>query len=120
MKSFVIAAGLMVGALIAGPAIAHAVLERALPRVGSTVKAAPIEVSLWLTESLEPAFSTIEVRDEKGTRLDKNGAHVDPQNGRRLSTDLAPLGPGTYKVVWRAVSVDTHRTEGDFKFTVAP
>jgi len=28
------------------------------------------------------------------------------------------LKPGKYKVVWRAVSVDTHATNGDFKFEV--
>jgi methionine-rich copper-binding protein CopC len=120
MKCFVIAAGLTVGLMIAGPAIAHAVLERALPRVGSTVKAAPTQVSLWLTEPLEPAFSTIEVVDERGKRVDKDGTRVDLDNRKKLTIDLAPLGPGTYKVAWRAVSVDTHRTEGDFKFSVAP
>jgi methionine-rich copper-binding protein CopC len=33
---------------------------------------------------------------------------------------LKPLTPGVYTVTWRAVSVDTHVTTGDFKFTVAP
>jgi methionine-rich copper-binding protein CopC len=120
MKSFVIVAALTVGSVIAGPAFAHARLERALPRVGSTLKAVPTEVSLWLTEPLEPAFSTIEVLDEKGTRVDKDGARVDPENHKKLTINLSQLGLGTYKVVWHVVSVDTHATEGDFKFTVAP
>jgi len=29
-----------------------------------------------------------------------------------------PLSPGRYSVRWHAVSVDTHRTEGAFQFTV--
>jgi methionine-rich copper-binding protein CopC len=33
---------------------------------------------------------------------------------------LKPLTQGVYTVTWRAVSVDTHVTTGDFKFTVAP
>ncbi len=32
----------------------------------------------------------------------------------------SPQPTGTYKVIWRVLSVDTHTTEGDFKLTVAP
>jgi hypothetical protein len=31
-----------------------------------------------------------------------------------------PLTPGTYRVSWRVVSVDTHPTEGNFTFTIKP
>ena len=37
-----------------------------------------------------------------------------------LRASLKPLAAGTYKVVWRVVSVDTHVTNGDFRFTMAP
>jgi methionine-rich copper-binding protein CopC len=30
------------------------------------------------------------------------------------------LSAGTYRVTWHAVSVDTHKTQGSFTFTVAP
>ena len=30
---------------------------------------------------------------------------------------LKELSPGAYKVNWRALSVDTHKTEGDFSFS---
>jgi methionine-rich copper-binding protein CopC len=33
---------------------------------------------------------------------------------------LKALRPGTYRVSWHAVSIDTHRTEGAFTFTVKP
>jgi methionine-rich copper-binding protein CopC len=36
-------------------ALAHAFLERADPRVGSTVRTPPAQVRLWFTEQLEPA-----------------------------------------------------------------
>jgi methionine-rich copper-binding protein CopC len=38
----------------------------------------------------------------------------------RMSVTLKPLAPGTYKVTWHAVSVDTHRTQGSYEFTVKP
>jgi methionine-rich copper-binding protein CopC len=40
------------------PAWAHAFLDHASPLVGSTVGAAPHEVSLWFTQNLKPAFSS--------------------------------------------------------------
>ncbi len=96
-------------------AYAHAHLSRAEPRVGSTVTPAPREVSLWFTEGLEPAFSTIEVRDAEGARVDEGEAQV---SGSTMRIGLKELSPGAYKVNWRALSVDTHKTEGDFSFQV--
>jgi methionine-rich copper-binding protein CopC len=111
---------MLLGAASAGEASAHAELERAQPPVGATVGAAPTEVSLWFTEQLEAAFSGVEVRDSGGRRVDKGDARIAPDDPKRLTVDLGPLGPGTYKVLWHAVSVDTHRTEGDFTFRFAP
>jgi copper resistance protein C len=112
-----LAAALMV-AMSAIPALAHAHLERADPRAGSSVGSAPRQVSLWFTQNLEPAFSTIEVRDAQGARVDQGKAHLDPSNPRLLQIDLNALSPGTYKVLWHAMSVDTHTTDGDFTFSV--
>jgi methionine-rich copper-binding protein CopC len=96
-------------------AFAHAHLDRAEPRVESTVTPAPREVSLSFTEGLEPAFSTVEVRDAEGARMDEGEAQI---SGRTMRVGLKPLPPGTYKVYWRALSVDTHKTEGTFSFRV--
>ena|SRR5215469_7247912 len=102
------------------PAVAHAFLDHAAPRVGSTVSPPPSELTLSFTQELEPAFSTVEVVDESGTKVDKGDVQVDPHDGALLRVSLNPLPPGTYKVIWRVVSVDTHPTEGDFTFQVAP
>src|SRR6266536_5050812 len=53
------------------PAYAHAFLDRAEPRVGSSVSSAPRQISLWFTQNLEPAFSGAEVRDSAGARVEK-------------------------------------------------
>ena len=104
---------------LAGGAGAHAFLERADPRVGSTVKTPPAQVRLWFTQPLEPAFSTVRVLDGAGNQVDRQDAALDPGNSALLRVTVPPLGPGTYKVIWRVLSVDTHVTEGDFTFTVA-
>lgn len=113
---------LVIAALIACPvaAFAHAHLDRATPAAGSTVTTAPSEVVLLFTDKLESAFSTIEVRDAQGTAVQAGKASVDPKQRTRLSVPLKPLGPGAYKVIWRVLSVDTHRAQGDFTFRVGP
>jgi copper resistance protein C len=101
--------------LAATQANAHAFLDHAEPRVGSTVQNAPREVSLSFTQDLEPAFSGAEVRDANGARVDQGKARV---SGSTMHLGLKALGPGTYKVNWHALSIDTHTTEGSFSFQV--
>lgn len=98
---------------------AHAFLDHASPAVGSTVQRAPVSIKLWFTDRVESAFSTVNVVDRAGHRLDSGNAQVDPQDATLLHVSLKPLPPGKYKVIWRVVSVDTHTTEGDFTFGVA-
>ena len=100
---------------------AHAFIDHTEPLVGGAVKQAPTEVRLWYTQGLEPAFSRVQVFDAAGKEVDKKDIHLDPQNNHLLIVSLpAGLGAGTYKVAWRVVSVDTHTTEGAFKFRVEP
>ena len=115
-----------VGTLLAGTfallpgAVAHAFLDHANPLVGSTVRGSPAEVKLWFTEALEPAFSTLRVVDQGGAQVDQGNKAVDPADRTVLKVSLRPLAPGSYKVVWRVLSIDTHTTEGSFSFSVAP
>ena len=101
-------------------AVAHAFLDRAVPAVGSQVRGAPTSVTLWFTQELEPAFSTVKVQDAQGLEVERSDKSVDSRDRRALRVSLSPLPPGTYRVVWRALSVDGHVTEGDFTFTVVP
>jgi methionine-rich copper-binding protein CopC len=112
----------IVAALLALPsaALAHAMLDHAMPPVGSSQSAAPREVVLSFTEKLEPAFSTIEVRSESGAAVSSGKAQVNAKQRTQLRVSLKALAPGTYKVIWRVLSVDTHRTQGDFTFKVGP
>jgi methionine-rich copper-binding protein CopC len=103
--------------LATGEATAHAVLDHAEPRVGNTVATAPREVTLWFTQKLEPAFSTITVTNAAGQRVDTGKTRV---SGSQMSVSLRPGGLGTYRVMWRVLSVDTHTTDGSFSFKVGP
>ena len=109
------------GALAAGPADAHAMLERASPRVGEAVSHAPTELRLWFSEGVEPAFSGVTLTDTAGRAVTTGRIAVDPKDKTEVVVPVpSALRPGTYRVRWHVVSVDTHRTEGDFTFAVKP
>jgi methionine-rich copper-binding protein CopC len=101
--------------LVTGEASAHAFLDHAQPRVGNTVATAPREVTLWFTQKLEPAFSSMTVTNAAGQRIDTGKTRV---NGNQMSVSLRSGGAGTYRVNWRVLSVDTHTTDGSFTFQV--
>jgi methionine-rich copper-binding protein CopC len=101
--------------LATGEAAAHAFLDHAEPRVGNKVATPPREVTLWFTQKLEPAFSTITVTDAAGQRVDTGKTRV---SGNQMSVSLRPGGAGTYHVTWHVLSVDTHTTDGNFTFQV--
>ena len=103
--------------LATGQASAHATLDHSEPRVGNKVAAAPHAVTLWFTQKLEPAFSTITVTGPTGQRVDTGKTSVSES---QMSVSLRPGGSGTYHVKWRVLSVDSHTTEGNFTFQVGP
>jgi copper resistance protein C len=98
------------------PALAHAHLEAALP--SADVTSPPAEVALDFSGAIEPKFSTIEVEDAKGARVDGD-VHVAPDNAKHLVVSMKPLEPGTYKVNWRVTSSDIHKTSGSYSSKLA-
>lgn len=103
---------------VSATAWAHAFLDHAEPKVGSVVATAPGELRIWFTQVLEPAFSTADVVDAQGKRVNAARPEVDAKDRTLMHVPLAPLAPGEYAVSWRVVSVDTHVTQGRFTFRV--
>ena len=100
-------------------AFAHAHLESTSPKAEAVLASPPTEVAIELSEDIEAKFSSIEVRDAKGARVDNNDPHLAPDDAKRLIVSLHPLEPGSYKVDWKVISVDTHKTHGSFSFKVS-
>jgi copper resistance protein C len=98
-----------------GAAYAHAALLHASPAADSIVSAVPQEVTLTFTDTLEAAFSNLKVTDGNGTEVSQGKTQV---NNNTMRVGLRSLNAGVYKVNWRAVSTDTHRTDGSFTFRV--
>lgn len=117
LSRFLIAALTAMSVSTAG---AHAHLVRAAPAAGSAVHGSPPQVKLWFTERLEPAFSKVRVFDRNGKQVDKGDPEVDRADSKLLGVSLPKLAPGTYRVNWRVLSVDTHVSEGTYTFDVSP
>ena len=106
--------------LIGHAALAHAYPQRTIPRIDSKLPTSPPAVTIIFTEQVEPSLSAIEVRNANGDRIDKADLHPTGDSGRQLTTDLPKLQAGQYTVIWHATSVDTHKTDGRFSFSVLP
>jgi copper resistance protein C len=117
LKPFVIA--FLASSLAATGAFAHAFLDHAIPSVGGTVSGPVRELRLWYTQGVVTAFSAVSVKNSAGASIPASKPVNDPSNQQEIIVRLGrALGPGSYTVTWRALSVDTHTTTGTFQFTV--
>jgi methionine-rich copper-binding protein CopC len=104
-------------ALAASAAFAHAQLEKSTPAVGSTVSP-PNQIQLEFSEGVEPKFSGVTVTGPGGAAaLGAPSVETGHQNVLIVPV-VKSLSPGVYTVKWRAISIDTHHTQGTFEFTV--
>ena len=104
-----------------GSALAHAHLRSAQPSVGGTTRESVQDVRLSYSEAVEPRFCQVAVSGSDGKPVEAAKPAVDPADPKSLILHLVrPLTPGTYKVDWHATSTDTHKTQGSYRFTVAP
>lgn len=113
------AAASLVLAGAAASAQAHALLRKAVPGVGSTVQVPPNELDLFFSEAVEPSLCHVAVHDTMGMDMAAGPPATASDNPKKLIAKLKPLAAGVYTVEWHAISVDTHKTDGTFTFTVA-
>jgi copper resistance protein C len=106
---------------LAGLAQAHTHLRRSVPAAGAVMDTAPTEIRLQFHERIEANISHVSVETSSGQAVATQPAAADPNDKAALVVRLAaPLSPGTYKVNWRVISVDTHKVKGSFTFQVRP
>jgi putative copper export protein/methionine-rich copper-binding protein CopC len=89
-------------------ASAHGYIVRSIPENRASLERAPVRVQYWFSESLEPAFSAITIRDSSGAEIASGS--VDERDPRLLAARL-PVGlpDGAYTVDLRiAFASDGH------------
>jgi hypothetical protein len=97
-------------------AFAHTHPTKMMPAANATVSA-PANVMIHFSEALEPKFSMITLTDAAGHVVSKEPSVVSP-DATMMTLPLPKLAPGVYTVKWIGVAVDTHRSQGDYRFTV--
>lgn len=109
----------LAASLISQQAFAHAHLKTETPAADSQVSAATSELTLGFSEGVEPNFSKVALSGPKGETV-KTGKFTlaTNDNTQALITLPAPLTSGKYVVSWQVVSVDGHKTQGKYSFTV--
>ena len=114
-----LAAALLLVALLAIPAAAHAQLDKPTPADKATVTQPVTVVSGTFVERVNPNGSSLVVKLVGGGTVATGGA--DPSNAKQmLATPATPLGTGSYLVQWTTVSLDDGElARGTWTFTVA-
>jgi len=80
--------------------------------------ASPEKVTMHFSGDLEPKFSSITVSNATGHVVNKEGSVVSTGDAKLMTVALPKLPAGVYTVDWTAVSVDSHRMQGSYNFTV--
>lgn len=112
-----------VGFILPEFVFAHAHLKNAVPEQKSqiTQNQVPEAISLEFSENIETAMSKIAVHEGSETGPIVNEGKVLSPDGKKNVIEIAlkrPLKSGVYFVLWKAVSVDTHKMNGKYQFVV--
>ncbi len=100
-------------------ALAHAHLKVQTPAADATVSSAPKVLTLNFSEGIEPNFSGVKVTGPDNAEVKTGKLGLDPNNNTQVNVPIeSELAAGKYNVSWHVVSVDGHKTKGQYSFTV--
>lgn len=100
-----------------GNAFAHAHLKSEVPAANSSVSGLN-DLRLSFSEGVEAKLTKVTVTED-GKPVAIKSIDTDPSDNKLLIvTPEQPLAPGSYNVEWHAVSVDTHKSEGNYAFKI--
>lgn len=100
-------------------ALAHAHLKSHYPAADAQVTTAPQVITLDFSEGIEPGFSGIKVTGPDKQQVKTAKAQRSAQDEKQMIVPVEEtLTPGLYQVEWHVVSVDGHKTKGNYQFTV--
>ncbi|HHT0123910.1 CopC domain-containing protein YobA [Raoultella planticola] len=113
------ASAFFAGFLVSTAALAHAHLQQQTPAADSTVTASPESLTLSFSEGIETAFSAVTLTGPQQKAVVTGKLARSDSNKAQLIVPLTqPLSAGEYTVDWHVVSVDGHKTKGQYHFSV--
>ncbi|NDO83862.1 hypothetical protein CJP72_24925 [Citrobacter sp. NCU1] len=109
----------LVSMLVAPAVWAHAHLTHQYPAANAVVDDVSQAITLNFSEGIEPGFSGVTLTGSKQEIIKTQKATRNEQDEKQLIVPLEqPLNPGIYTVDWYVVSVDGHKTKGQYSFSV--
>jgi len=104
---------------VAAPeASAHAALLKTTPQDSQILPSAPTEVTLTFGEDVTIGLGQLKVVTADGARVD-SGVPTQTAGGSVVHIPLrSGLAEGSYVVIWRVVSADSHPVSGAFTFAI--
>ncbi|CAM3612272.1 copper homeostasis periplasmic binding protein CopC [Rahnella victoriana] len=117
-RALAVSAVLLSG-FISQQASAHAHLKTETPAADSVLTVSPTELSLGFSEGIEPNFSKITLTDAQQKTVKTGNMTLAANDNTQAVLPLSDaLSAGKYVVSWSVVSVDGHKTHGQYSFTV--
>ncbi|WP_279044989.1 CopC domain-containing protein YobA [Cedecea davisae] len=109
-----------VAAMAVSPAVlAHAHLKQQSPAADAAVTASPQALTLSFSEGVEPGFSGVAVTGPQQANVKTGKVKLNATDNKQLIVPVEEaLKPGDYSVDWHVVSVDGHKTKGNYNFSV--
>lgn len=109
----------LLGSFVASPVWAHAHLQQQTPAANSEVSPAPQTITLTFTEGVEANFSGITLKGPTQQTLATGKVTRAANDKTQLIVPISEtLASGLYTVEWHVVSVDGHKTKGQYQFSV--
>lgn len=109
----------LAGILATPAALAHAHLTQQSPAANAQVTASPQALTLNFSEGVESAFSGATLTGPQKEQIKTGKAKRNEQDKTQLIIPLVQsLETGKYTVDWHVVSVDGHKTKGQYSFSV--
>ncbi len=99
-------------------ASAHAILLTSEPAPSAVLDQSPTEIALFFNEFVDTVFGKVRILNSSGNVVQTVKPVHDASNQSIVRAPISPLEPGTYVVVWRVASADSHPVQGSFAFQI--
>ena len=99
-------------------ASAHAILLTSEPAPSAVLDESPTEIALFFNEFVDTVFGKIRILDSAGNVVQTVKPIRDASSQSIVRAPISMLEPGTYVVVWRVASDDSHPVQGSFSFQI--
>ena len=99
-------------------ASAHAILLTSEPAPSAVLDQSPTEIALFFNEFVDTVFGKIRILDSSGNVVQTIKPVRDAADKSIVRAPISVLEPGTYVVVWRVASSDSHPVQGSFTFQI--